>query len=90
MKFVIAYDISDDKRRERIARVLLQFGERVQKSVFVAILDKEQQSELRRELGVLLRRNDTLEWFPIDRRNPDDSISWRAQPLTEDPVLVIE
>ena len=34
MRYVIAYDISDDRRRNRVAKVLEGFGDRVQLSVF--------------------------------------------------------
>ena len=33
---MIAYDICDDRRRQRVAKVLLSYGDRVQFSVFVA------------------------------------------------------
>ena len=37
MNFFICYDISDDKRRLRLSKLLLRSGcERVQKSVFIA------------------------------------------------------
>ena len=35
-RMVIAYDISDDRRRLRVAKLLLSYGDRVQYSVFVA------------------------------------------------------
>jgi CRISPR-associated protein Cas2 len=41
MQYVICYDISDDRRRSRIASALLDFGTRVQESVFVAHLDDD-------------------------------------------------
>jgi len=90
VKFVIAYDISNDKRRERVARVLLHFGQRIQKSVFIAVLDQDQQSELKRELGVLLRLGDRVEWFPIDQRNPDVQLSWLTDPNSELSVRTFE
>jgi CRISPR-associated protein Cas2 len=34
-RYLVAYDISDDARRERVAVVLQAFGERVQYSVFL-------------------------------------------------------
>lgn len=34
-RFVIAYDVADDLRRTRIAKVLESFGDRVQYSVFL-------------------------------------------------------
>lgn len=39
MQYVVCYDIADDRRRERVAKVLLDYGARVQESVFVANLD---------------------------------------------------
>jgi CRISPR-associated protein Cas2 len=41
MQSVVCYDIADDRRRDRTARALLDFGPRVQESVFVANLDGE-------------------------------------------------
>jgi CRISPR-associated protein Cas2 len=41
MQYVVCYDIADDRRRERVATTLLDFGTRVQESVFVANLDAE-------------------------------------------------
>lgn len=34
-RYLIAYDIGDDKRRARVARILQGYGDRVQFSVFV-------------------------------------------------------
>lgn len=34
MNYVVVYDLSDDKRRSQIARLLDNFGDRVQESVF--------------------------------------------------------
>jgi CRISPR-associated protein Cas2 len=42
MYFVVSYDIHDDKRRTRIHKVLKNFGERIQFSVFECDLTKEQ------------------------------------------------
>ena len=39
MQYVVCYDIADDARRSRISQILLDFGTRVQESVFVAHLD---------------------------------------------------
>jgi len=47
---VVAYDISDDRRRERVAKILEGFGERVQYSVFECRLDRVQYLRLRHAL----------------------------------------
>ena len=41
MRFVVCYDIADDGRRNRLATALLDFGRRVQESVFIGTLDEE-------------------------------------------------
>ena len=38
---IISYDVPDDKRRQKIAKILLNFGDRVQYSVFEATLRAE-------------------------------------------------
>jgi CRISPR-associated protein Cas2 len=43
---VIAYDISEDGRRARVAAILQAVGDRVQRSVFVCTLDAEALKEL--------------------------------------------
>jgi CRISPR-associated protein Cas2 len=44
MYLVVSYDIHDDKRRNRIHKVLKNFGERIQFSVFECDLTKDQLS----------------------------------------------
>ena len=39
MLFAIAYDIADDQRRNRVARILADNGDRAHESVFEIILD---------------------------------------------------
>ena len=41
MFFVVAYDIADDRRRNRVAKILEDYGDRVQESVFEMILDTD-------------------------------------------------
>ena len=41
MRFLVCYDIADDRRRDRLATVLLNFGPRLQESVFLFDLDDE-------------------------------------------------
>lgn len=44
---VIAYDISDDHRRARIAAVLQAYGDRIQRSVFICALEADLLAEVR-------------------------------------------
>ncbi len=51
MLYLISYDIPDDKRRGKIANCLLDYGKRVQYSVFECNLEKEQVEQLKKEIG---------------------------------------
>ena len=51
MQYIVCYDISDDRRRSRAALALLDFGARIQESVFVAHLDEELAERMRERLS---------------------------------------
>jgi CRISPR-associated protein Cas2 len=51
MRYVIAYDIEDDRARTRIAALLAGYGTRVQKSVFECNLEAEALERLTRLLS---------------------------------------
>lgn len=46
MRYLVAYDISDDRRLQRVAKVCEDYGIRVQKSVFECDLEPEQFEEM--------------------------------------------
>ena len=55
MFLVVSYDIADDRRRTRVAKLLRNYGQRVQYSVFECLLTDRQVRELRRRLHKLVR-----------------------------------
>ncbi len=61
MRFLITYDIPDTKRRNKIAKILLDFGDRIQYSVFEADLSEDLYEKMKRRLNVqLLEDKDNL------------------------------
>ncbi|MBP8251776.1 MAG: CRISPR-associated endonuclease Cas2 [Herpetosiphon sp.] len=58
MLYLISYDISVDKRRAKIAKLLEGFGQRVQFSVFECDLTSKQYVELAHKLGKILLPNE--------------------------------
>lgn len=87
MNFFICYDISDDKRRLRLSKLLLRTGcHRIQKSVFVAT-DFERVEMLRlkikveRLLNVLytegVSRDDSVLYIPLDNDAVKDVV-WQG------------
>ena len=65
MLFTISYDIPDDKRRLKIAKILLDYGPRVQFSVFEARLDAEALDRLRKRIKAVLEpAEDSIRIYP--------------------------
>lgn len=54
MFFVISYDIADDKRRNKVAKCLENYGCRVQYSVFEIICERELIVKIIKELNEII------------------------------------
>ena len=50
MFLTVVYDCSNDKRRNRVAKILLDYGYRVQYSVFEVELDERRAKEMQERL----------------------------------------
>lgn len=87
--YVAAYDIARASRRARVAEILLEYGRRVQRSVFEIDVEPDELEELRFRIGLLLVATDAFDLFPIDRRFPQRRLSWQRDPVPPDPVIVI-
>ena len=66
MFYVVSYDISDDKRRGNVAKTLLDFGARVQCSVFECIMDDGSHQELMNRLSnILVEEEDKIRVYAL-------------------------
>jgi len=66
MRFVIAYDVASDRRRNAIAKLLLSFGERVQYSVFECDLSPQRLALLQARLSALIHpKKDRVNFYPL-------------------------
>jgi CRISPR-associated protein Cas2 len=54
MFITISYDITDNRRRQRLAKLLCDYGHRVQKSVFECQLDDRQFLQLQKKIEALI------------------------------------
>jgi len=54
MLYLVCYDIADDRRRARMVAALLDYGSRIQESVFVAHLDDELYGRMRKRMESLI------------------------------------
>ncbi len=64
MFVVIAYDIEDDTRRNRVCKALKAFADRVQKSVFEGEMDERKFQKMRQKVESLLdKKKDLLRYY---------------------------
>lgn len=66
MIYFVAYDIADRKRLAKTAKILSNFGIRVQFSFFECEMEKPEMEELKRKLLAVLHENeDSLKIYPL-------------------------
>lgn len=66
MFVVVAYDIVDDKKRLRVAKLMKKYGVRVQKSVFECILDDRRYLHMKEELEKIIDwEEDSVRYYAL-------------------------
>jgi CRISPR-associated protein Cas2 len=55
MLLVVAYDISDNRRRAKVHTLLLGYGANVQESLFECEVNQRQEAQLRQRLSTITR-----------------------------------
>lgn len=70
MFWVISYDIPDDKRRRKVAKLLEGYGRRAQYSVFECDLNADKTARLERRLKRLINEEeDDIRFYPLNKRD---------------------
>lgn len=63
---VVAYDITDNKRRNRIVKLLLKYGSRINFSVFECMLTDTQLEQLKIDIRAKINsKEDIVVYYPI-------------------------
>lgn len=66
MFVVVSYDVVSDKRRNRISKLMLNYGKRVQRSVFECNLNPDQLKRMVRQItGVYQEKEDTIRVYSL-------------------------
>lgn len=91
MFILVSYDIPDNKRRTKIAKIMEDYGERVQYSVFECELTAKQQAKLLKELkGVLVEQEDSIRLYRLCAGCVKEiKALGQAKPPAEPPVVII-
>lgn len=72
MFYLICYDIVNNRRRDRVSRLLEGYGLRIQKSVFECVLTPDQYDLLQRRLQTkryLNTQEDQIRFYPMSPRH---------------------
>jgi len=66
MTVLIAYDVASDRRRTKISRILAEYGERIQYSVFECQLNQDGLDAVRNRLAAVANaRRDRVHFYPV-------------------------
>lgn len=65
MHYVIAFDVSDDKVRRKLCKILLDKGVRIQESVFAVTLKKHEITRIQKKLELCLNKKGVIHIFHI-------------------------
>lgn len=80
--FLVCYDISDDRERDRVARVLCRHGHRVQESVFELFrMDATRHRQLRDTLQAIVSDTRSLRFYRIGQAGAADSSDLGGTPI---------
>ena len=84
MFYLITYDITLDRRRNKVARILEGYGMRVQKSVFECVLNPDQREMLQRKLSRYIKPDeDQVRFYPLSPRYRKKVLVMGLQPQRE-------
>ncbi len=84
--FIISYDIVKDHKRTQVSKILLNYGSRVQKSVFECVITEKQYLELREKVEKKLDFDtDSVRYYRICKKclAAVEVTGWGT--VTEDP-----
>ena len=91
--FLVSYDISDDKRRDRVYKSLLGFGDRVQYSVFCCQLNPRERVQMESALKERIHHEDdqvlVLEAGPVDGQNPQPLVDYIGRTWSPSPRVQV-
>jgi len=90
MLHVVCYDISSDSVRDRMSRTLLDFGTRIQESVFECVLNEELRTAMMARLQRLpLGADDRVRVYRVCERCVEQVEIYGQGEITRDPDFYV-
>ncbi|MBE9168828.1 CRISPR-associated endonuclease Cas2 [Pleurocapsales cyanobacterium LEGE 06147] len=89
--WLVCYDVRDNKRRNKLAKLMEQHCQRVQYSVFECPLETAKLEKLldKRWLKVLKLSEDSLRAYPLDSKAKQETKVYGSPPPYEPPDYII-
>jgi CRISPR-associated protein Cas2 len=90
MLYLVAYDISDDKRRTKVHKLLCGFGQWTQYSLFECFLDEKEYILLQHRLRAILNHTeDNVRFYPLCRACQTQVETIGSSPPEENTVYLL-
>lgn len=89
--YLLAYDMSDNKRRAKIAKLMESMGERVQGSVFEAYLDAAELQKVMKKSGKIMNmEEDSLRvYFLCEACRPKLKTLGQGKPTAPPDTIIV-
>ena len=84
MFYIISYDITEDRLRNKVSKILSSYGTRVQKSVFELDLQPNQFSQVLRSLSAYTKEGGSIRCYLLCERCVEKSQSYNSAPINRD------
>ena len=89
MPLVLAYDIPNDKRRDRLRKTLLRFGTPVQYSVFECDLTRQLERMRKAVLAVISLPEDNVRYYTLCRGCVRGAEVFGGKPVTKRRMVYV-
>jgi len=90
MQIIIAYDIPENKRRERLRKALLRFGNPVQKSVFECDLSQRHIETMERTIrDIISKKEDNVRYYRICKSCAERVQFFGGKPIAKTEIAYV-
>ncbi len=86
---IVSYDISDNKKRNKVAKILLDYGTRVQYSVFECNLDDDLLKKMTSRVSKVVSEDDSVRIYALCAKCKATVKIFGSGKLTEDEEVYI-
>jgi len=88
--YLACFDIEDDKKRRKLSNLLLEYGDRVQYSVFeISLKNENELHKLRKKCSKYTETADSLRFYWLNKESRKHSQDVWGNPIAVFPAAVL-